>query len=299
MNAPILNVIFHGTFVFCKKKKVSDSEPERIDVYMPAVPTHLFIAGNWLGETKLEGGAEYELKGVLDPEAGTTVTLPEAANLVVGKPHSDKIGTKLHAKLRMPQPDSIVTPRSAPVPNTRFKHKNESNPAMAQPLIDALLTASKYQGRLGSITVFTYRFADVADLRLVRTKPPGGGHPWIPVASGPTPEQPFGTVNLHMFSAHEVEDDLEEAQTAFDRMTELFDDFPLGLNRTNLDAELLPNDQLPKGLAKEECEDLSLRTQRMAKLGRLRKNGLDLNNLWLASEGFNSEPSGCTCCFCC
>src|SRR5688572_8859925 len=89
------------------------------------------------------------------------------------------------------------------------------------------------------------------------------------------------------------------AQTAFDKMTELFQDFPLGLNRTTIEAELLPNDQLPKGVAREECEDLSLRTQRMAKLGRLRKNGLDLNNLWLASEGFNSEPSGCTCCFCC
>src|SRR5262245_19879771 len=284
-----LYVIFHGTFVFCKymykdndKDRNKDRNRRVIDVFIPKVRTHVVRAGNWLGETELEsfdpeGSAVYELKGVVpNPE---NVELPEKHNLVVGDDrHPANLRTLLHSHIVMPFPDAIITPRRSAVPKDQFRHKNESNP---DPTIDEML--AKYSGNLGSVTVFTYRFVDLSDLRLVRVPAERGVHPWIPVPSGATPELPGGSVNLHFFSAHEVEEDLDEGSTAFDKMTEVFDGFPLGLRRTTINAELEVK-ELPAGVAAEECEDLNLRSQRMSKLGRMRKNGLDLNLLWHASE---------------
>src|SRR5688572_5107520 len=115
MNAPILNVIFHGTFVFCKKK-ADQVANQWMHVYIPAVATHLFTAGNWLGETELEG-AEYRLDGVLPPRSDAkSVILPMKENLVVNKPHKTEVGDKVYAKLLMTPPDVIVTQRSGAVP---------------------------------------------------------------------------------------------------------------------------------------------------------------------------------------
>ena len=42
----VLNVILHGAFAFIRKH-----EPERLQALIPAMPHHVFRAGNWLGDT--------------------------------------------------------------------------------------------------------------------------------------------------------------------------------------------------------------------------------------------------------
>jgi len=112
----ILNVIFHGTFLF-------DMYKDHMDVLIPKVPGHVFRIGGWMGEVELSpsshgahGHAEqnqpgpdvFELQGV---EPGNATLAPEHnlifhdKTLKAGK----KLDDLLRAKLLLRQlPDKIV-----------------------------------------------------------------------------------------------------------------------------------------------------------------------------------------------
>ncbi|MGH9674271.1 MAG: hypothetical protein ACRD44_13905, partial [Bryobacteraceae bacterium] len=51
---------------------------------------------------------------------------------------------------------------------------------------------------------------------------------------------------------------------------------------------------LPVGVTREESEDLAGRTRRLARLGRMKKDDRDLNQLWFSSEGLSAkDPPNC------
>jgi hypothetical protein len=286
-NQNLLNVIFHGTFVFRRTarhylekgiEKV-DARTEGIEVLIPFVATHRYRAGNWLGETTLEGGdgealAIYELTGV---EPGRAWLSDEHNLILRNRPlrRGVALHNRLHAKLLIPLPHSVVTPRRAPVGNN-FNQK-------------ALLPRD-YRGNVGTLQIFTYTFRSDAALKIAGNLKIGGkvhGHPWEPAFTG------FGlsTVNLHVVAAHEHDEDADEVQTAFRNSMDLYN-LPLRLRGTGIRGEIQVG-ELPAGVLPEECEDLHLRTRRMAQMGRMKKDGRDMNQLWFPSEAFDSEPGTC------
>jgi hypothetical protein len=285
-----LNVLFHGTFVFCKH---STSYTNRtVTVLIPLIDSHIVKAGNWLGETSLVGGDNVVYRLTEDALATSVepAPFPSDHNLIIkNNLHVANLSSLLHARLVLPMPDRIITPRRGEVNASEFGNQFEElrkNEKLS------------YNGYLGSVMIFTYRIKNLARLRLERDPKERGSHPWIPMALGPTPSAPAGTVHLHIYSEHEVEEGLEEPELAFNRMMTLFQSFPLALGRTPFNAKL-ETKELPDGVQPEECEDLSLRTERMVKLGRMRLSGQDLNHLWHASESFGTHSSGCACSCCC
>jgi hypothetical protein len=279
-----LNVIFHGSFLFCKNK--SAAVPV-IDVYLPAIQSHVFRAGNWLAETELDSG-EYRLEGV-DP-GGPLDLATNTNNLIVGGGLTHALSPPLHAKIVIPLPKYIYTPRTAAVPNAKFKKRDGTSAATL------LALPTHYSGKLGTLTIFTYTFQHESNLVLYETDSGGsviGAHPWEPAFAGDP-----ATINLHVIAAHEVSEDLGEVQSALTSTMDLFANYPLVLERTPIVSQLKIPD-LPTGVTPEECEDIGPRTRRMALLGRKKKNGVDLNQVWSPSDPFDSEPSACACAWCC
>jgi hypothetical protein len=274
-----LNVIFHGTFLFCKNK---EEENQPIHVYLPNVPSHVFRAGNWLAETVIAPGI-YQLEGV---KKGSIDLGLDKNNLIIAGGRAHAQGQPWYAKLILPQPKEYCTPRTAPVDRKLFTDPN-GNP------ISALPPDMIYHDKMGTLTIFTYEFEKDEDLILSRVDDSGRPHSWEAAFSGEPP-----TVNLHVFAAHEVEEGLEEPESAFTFTMKLFAKPPLALGRTNMRSKLDVH-QLPTGVIREECEDLAPRLQRMARLGRKRKDGADLVESWSISDALDDEPSACACSYCC
>ena len=273
----ILNVFFHGTFVF------DFHENDRnIDVLIPHVEDHVYRVGSWLGETELmcqEGHHDdavelYELKGV---ERGFAGTLPLQHNLMFRqKQLPSDVDALLYAKIRVPFPESIATPRRALLPSNSYRDPQ------------SVLKEIGYLGQIGSIQIFTYRFQSDNELSL--TCHPS--HPlWEPAFAG-------GAISLHIFAAPEHfymppngPQPVSHVRNAFKQCMEV-----LGLD---LEMNDLPEKNefderdVPEGAVPEETEDLAPRVRRLSQLGRMRKDNRDLNQLWYSSEALDGDPDAC------
>jgi len=275
--------MFHGTFVF-------DFHDDDLDVLIPEVEGHVYRAGSWLGETELicgedhdhgagkhEGPDTYTLSGVED---GSVSTLPLEHNLMLHETLVKDVDSRLYAKIRMPLPDRITTPRRGHLENNaeNFEH--------------AELLPKDYQDYLGTLQIFTYRFERDNALRL-------SCHPehtlWEPAFSG-------GAVTLHLFAAPEhlhlmppLNERKSHVQDAFLKCMELFEDMPLRIAKLPTNNEFDPAD-VPSGAIPEETEDLAPRIRRFAQLGRMRKDERDLNLVWFPSDAYDGDPGGCSSC---
>ena len=294
----ILQVFFHGTFVF-------DFHTDYIDVLIPEVDEHVYRVGSWLGETELQcgephgdephggdhgameetmahGGHQngisgpdvFELKGV---EPGSKTTLPEQHNLMFSVPLPANVDDLLRARIRVPLPDSISTPRRGILAANGF-----SDPA--------LLRRLGYFGELGTIQIFTYHFQN--DNALSLTCHPGHSL-WEPAFAG-------DTLGLHIFAAPEEFHVLpshtgrqsSHIQNAFAHCMAVLGQ-SLTMDRLP-DQNVFERGDLPEGALPEETEDLAPRLRRLRQLGRMRKDNRDLNQLWFASEAFDGDPDGCS-----
>jgi hypothetical protein len=288
----ILHVMFHGTFVF-------DFHKDHIDVLVPQVEEHVYRVGSWLGETELicddhasamdqskpmdsgghnhnggNGGPDrYQLEGV---KGGSAMTLPPENNLMVSARLKQDVDSLLYARIRVPLPDQIRTPRRALLPNGDFDPK-EGLP-------------KDYQGKLGTIQIFTYNFPDDSALRFYCHP----GHAlWEPAFAG-------GAVTLHIFAAPEHFHLMpatkgratSHVQNAFASCAALFQDFKVEMRQLPEKNEFDKND-LPEKAVPEETEDLAPRIRRLSQLGRMRKDNRDLNLLWYASEALDGDPDAC------
>jgi hypothetical protein len=93
----ILYVVFHGELAFFDR----DNDPY-IRVYAPQVPTHIFIAGSWLGERHIPRGTTLELQGV---KAGTG-SLDDSRIVRLGL-GSEARPVAAHFEIRLPRPACI------------------------------------------------------------------------------------------------------------------------------------------------------------------------------------------------
>ncbi len=276
-----LNVILHGTFAF----KVNT---HRIEALMPRNEQHVYRAGNWLGETDLRPGV-YELQGVEVSPPNRANSFSREHNLVLTCPKKEP-QVKPYARLVFPRPATISSLRRVKVPAQTIQPEPKN-----------------YRGQLTTLQVFTYKFKSDTNLRLVQVKSDGKktqrvagaqavhreskrGHFWEPSFASDN------TINLHIFSAHDHEHSAGHPETAFQQVAALLG-HELRLTSPPPASELEIK-ELPEGVMPEETEDLADRVKRMTRLGRMRRQGRDLNQLWLDTEPLDGDPGPCTCLAC-
>jgi hypothetical protein len=246
-----LNVLLHGAIAFVK-------EETQIQALIPRFDHHVYRAGNWLAETDLRGRSEdceesvvYKLFGV---ERADKVDIP-ADNLVLkfeGLPPKPVP----YATIKFPLPSKITSLRIVKVDSSYFTHRED----LAHPGAE--------QQHMATLQVFTYGIDKENELRLGGEK--GGGHYWEPAFTE-------NYVNLHIFAS---EDHFYKPSNAREDIEECLQ--LLGVE-TRLNTQFLPAGDspdprlLPDGVAAEETESLRIRTQRMARLGRLIKQNRLLN----------------------
>jgi hypothetical protein len=261
----ILNVIFHGTFVFQR-----DEKAERITAWIPKLdPEHVYRAGSWLAETELQRG-HYQLEGV---ETGGTGIFDPARNLILNPPPHEPDEAEIHAHLTLPWPKTVTSLRIATISRRFFRAADE--------LVD-----DRESQHAAAVQVFTYDFQDDNRLKLADcTLKPSGGHYWEPVYVG-------NYVNLHIFSA---EDHYEQPSLAIDdfgKTAGLFG-FKLSL-RKSLPMSGVRDNETPEGVDPKETEDLAPRTLRLALLGRLMKQGGNANLAWYGNDALDGDPGACS-----
>ena len=268
-NGQKLNVILHGTFAYVDKKGVNF-----IDALIPLPHPedgmdHVFRAGNWLGETELRPGT-YKLEGVQTGNAH----LDHGKNIIFqnGCPRRPRNPQREYARIIFPRPEKISSLRISKV---RLKVGNQN-----------------WKEEHGAaLQVFTYAVKNDSDLRLQRVddadeNKPRSGHYWEPVFTG-------DYASLQIFSAEDHPDNPTHTGRAFQRISAL-----LGVTSIKVQVHRaggIEAKDLPPGIIAEETEDLAVRTIRMARLGRLRRQKADLDQAWFGNEALDGNPPGCVC----
>ncbi len=93
-----LYVVFHGELAF-----VDIQGAEYIRVYAPKVPTHIYMAGQWLGENQIPLDTTLALVGVYDGGASTA----HSKIISLGQ-QSESRPVAAHFEIRLPRPDKIL-----------------------------------------------------------------------------------------------------------------------------------------------------------------------------------------------
>jgi len=260
-----LNVILHGTFAF--KNMDANAYPSasaRISALIPILDHHVYLAGNWLGETQLLPGT-YDLLGVRDGKS----RLNKTRNLLVERSNREANPEKIYATLNLPLPAEITSMRVSKIPRRQFQYAGE------------LLLDSDEQ-HLASLQVFTYDIQDEAELRLQQRQ--GSGHYWEPAFSG-------NFINLHIFASEDHHRGPSHAAEDLESALELLGSH-IKVNRPFITHDVA-SDVLPEGVSEEETEDLAPRTRRMARLGRLVLQKGESGQAWYPNEALDDDPPGC------
>jgi hypothetical protein len=257
--APVLNVVLHGAYAFVRRK-------DSIEALIPSLKHHVFRAGNWLGETELRNrGVVYELQGV---KPGAAEFDPDR-NLIV-KSNDRPQDPSARITLRFPLPKQIYSLRIADVPRGSFQHP------------DALRRDQPVE-HVATLQVFVYDFEDENQLFLKAKN--GEGHYWEPAFTG-------DSINLHIFSSEDHYGRLSNSEEDFNECAELLGS-PVRLDTSLAPTGILEPNGLPHGVSEPETEDLSTRTLRMARLGRLVARNADANLAWYGNDALDGNPIGC------
>jgi len=265
-----LNVIFHGAFAFdtCTK-------PGHILALIPHMRHHVYRAGNWLAETELRGRTHtkevtYELEGV-DPGKGQFA--PDR-NLLVKPQKTGKPQSLPYATLVFPQPERITSLLRAGIPRSSFASPQD-------------LVVNDDNQHISTVQVFTYDYPDENAVMLKADD--GDGHYWQPAVVD-------GHINLHIFAAEDHYHKPSNAEEDFNLCAELIGGLDLRLQIQSLPTSgLLGGPPVPDGVDKREIETLALRTERMARLGRLVLQDDTLASLaWFGNDALDGDPEGCS-----
>jgi hypothetical protein len=264
-----LNVLFHGAFAFDQTTR-----PGRIRALIPQMDHHVYRAGSWLAETELRGGncqpRIYELEGV--------------------KPGHQKLNTHVNLTVKLDPDGRRETPFAIvdlPLPAEVTSMLVTELPSDAFSIRAELVNSGDIQ-RIATLHVFTYEIEYPNALYLKADD--GDGHYWEP-----SPVGPF--VNLHIFSA---EDHYHKPSNAKEDMNLCLALLPGVQTRLVTDqlqvSGVLASPAPPPGVVEEETETLALRTQRMAYLGRLIRQGADAGLAWAGIHPLDGEAQACGPC---
>ena len=264
-----LNVIFLGAYLWDQ-----NTQRDHILVLIPKIEYHVYRAGSWLAETELRGRTDskavvYKLLGVKPGNA----RFDAQRNLIV-KPHQP--GTPQaypYATLIFPLPQTITSLMVADIERDSFTHPQD-------------LVVDKKHQHLATVHVFTYEIED--ENKLMLKAEDGEGHYWEPVLCG-------DYVNLHILSAEDHYHKPSNALEDFNQCADLIGGLDLRLKTRFLPATGILYPQPVPGVHARETESLALRTERMARLGRLvLQDGGDANLAWYGNDALDGDPSGCT-----
>lgn len=139
--ANVLNVIFHGLWVFVPRKGF-------IEVIAPKIPFHIYEFGEWLCEEPLpEGLSEFKA----NVSAGAAGKFDFTQNLVFGSATINGNSSLRHATLKFPIPHAIISERTEPLQANHFS----SPPG---PTVKG--------ERVSEVQVFKYEVADFKNISL-------------------------------------------------------------------------------------------------------------------------------------
>lgn len=275
----ILNVIFHGLFVFVQRRFAEGGRQRRgITALMPNVgPYHAYLAGNWLSEISMAPG-KYKLRGV---EEGSGEFNRRHHQLLRGSSLRPSLSQhELFARIKLPQPEFIWSLRSVEMMAVRRGQV-------------------KVAVRAAHTHVFVYKVSgELHDIRL-------GEHPWAPDA-----DYSPRIANLHLFNSPETRPRVAHHLDEFHTATSMIHNVELRLDDT---PPLLPGipaqSDFPaaiQGVARAELEDLASRNIRLGEMGRLIRKTLlqrpsprpgsrwiDVGSIWEVIDEL-SEPLSCT-----
>ena len=273
-----LNVILHGSMVF-RRSWDDKNRITSIDALIPKFENHVVRAGNWLAETTLSPGKQYTLKGVDEADLSPDYNLPNPCNNMVfpGVVRSDnELWDKdlLYATIHLKRPRAVTTLIMADVKPDQF-HGKDADKVRPQKDCDRV--------KIANVQVFTYHFDRDSAVYL-------DDHLWEPVFTGSGDDV---AVNLHIFAGHEATPEPDEFDGAFRACAELFE-----IHGDVLDLRLPgpvgfdEKGDRPKGVFDEEMEDLSGRTRRLERLGRLQKSKSQqtlISQLWFGFDPVDPE----------
>jgi hypothetical protein len=234
---------------------------------------HVYRAGNWLAETELRGriGSKpvtYELLGVTPGGDKFDPSL----NLMVKPQQPSEPQSHPYATLVFPLPEKITSLLRADLARSSFSSPQE--------------LAVDGDQHISTVQVFTYDFPDENAVMLKADD--GDGHYWQPVLVE-------DHINLHIFAAEDHYHKPSNAEEDFNQCAELIG-LSLRLQTRSLPTSgLLASPPLPPGVDARETESLALRTDRLAKLGRLvlQKDG-DANAAWFGNDALDGDVEACS-----
>ena len=232
----IAALVFHGTFLFVRRK-------DGIEVLLPVVKGHEYLAGTYFKEKPLDEKGVYGLTGVTAAPGFPVFEVKD--NLHFGGQLISGYQAKLYCSWSLPHPKEIRGVRQLKVDPDYFTGSDAGE--------------MKNQKEIALVHVFVYEFDDLNSLSVVNTA--NGGTtplPWQP-ASGESP----GTVNLRVFAAPAeamtMTDMSEHVTEAFKAMAGLIEGFELGFHYPP-DATPAPRGPaVVPGLPESELLDLAER----------------------------------------
>jgi hypothetical protein len=194
-----LNVIFHGMFAFVLWR-------DAVEVLAPEEEDHVYKAGSWGRERRLDNGQEYTLEGVRPGPAAPDLDPTE--NLIVsGLTHIVRDPNVLFCSFNLPLPQSINGLRRVTLQPDR-------------PLFGGTVAREVSPRRIPLVQVLTYQ---VEDWKHVRLEP-------LPVWA-PSPSV-AGIANLHIWAESDsffTEAERDHPMHGFQQMMRLFPDLDLTL----------------------------------------------------------------------
>lgn len=268
-NGKKLNVVLHGAYALDQT-----TNPGRILALIPNIPYHVYRAGNWLAETELRGRTNgspviYELLGV---KAGNA-KFDGQQNLIVKPKQPGQPLAPPYATLNFPLPGQISSLLVAEIPRSSFNDSYE-------------LVGSSDPQPIATLQILTYDFEDENALML-KAQDEGGGHYWEPVLAG-------GYINLHIFAAEDSYHKPSNSLVDFNECADLIGGLDLRLKIQSLPASGILPTQRVAGVNDWETESLALRTERMARLGRLITQGGDARMAWYGNDALDGDPDACS-----
>jgi hypothetical protein len=262
-----LNVIFHGLCVFVGQDQTQPNTD--IEVLLPDVAGHSYLAGPWLAETGIARDARMSLTGVVKGDAifdrrRNLMVLPEKKNSF------PRTNVKEFASLTFPRPDTIYSLRPVAL--------DVDGPQRHLQGASLNSVFKRQDGKIWQATVQVFRYFVEDENRVVLSN-----HRWIPAFVN-------GFANLHVFAEPATPQPVGHSISEFGEGSRLFQ----GLDLTRVRASMLSQfDFVPPGILKEELEDLVPRTRRMALLGRYRRLGESADLAWDDEDPFSGNTTAC------
>ncbi|MGH9824459.1 MAG: hypothetical protein ACREDR_14550 [Blastocatellia bacterium] len=281
-------------YVFMHGLTTVSEDTGNLEVVMPRVEGHVYLAGNWLQETDLKPGSAPVLRGVKD--GGATFSSTRFTIRFTG------CSLTTHARavtLWMPKPKAIF----------ELLHSTPPRPSAAAPqptyVAKRLDNGTEFR-ELATLHVLSYDYDDENEVFLE-------GHYWEPTPTG-------GAMSLHLISTSRVAEGADhqvKTEAALGRLVRNYPglDFPAPSSAppdwrsysvptpaTLQDLNNLGPDDGDQfivapgrkfAFAQAELEPFTTRSTRLGRLGRMKQQGRPVAGIWEEPDLLGENPSNC------